>query len=252
MCIYRKEGCEWEGVLVELDKHLIVCKFAREGKKQCPLEPIGCLTKQFMDKDELRDHLINSEYDHLIILVRWVQGAQDTVGRTRNVNTSMALTRVEPDGEDTGYETMNIPGYEKLSVTYPVEKDGMSSSRSKNTRGMPQSLPEIPNIASSLEDTSGVLRMLEESKKEITKSIQHGMKEEMRSMEEEIASLRTQITKLEKQIRSKNAELEDRDFRLSLIENSNHDGSMIWKIPQFSQRKADAENGKYTLSLIHI
>ena len=36
------------------------------------------------------------------------------------------------------------------------------------------------------------------------------------------------------------------DFRLSLIENSNHDGSMIWKIPQFSQRKADAENGKYT------
>ena len=31
-----------------------------------------------------------------------------------------------------------------------------------------------------------------------------------------------------------------------MIENSNHDGTMIWKIPQFSKRKADAENGKYT------
>ena len=27
---------------------------------------------------------------------------------------------------------------------------------------------------------------------------------------------------------------------------SNHDGTMIWKIPQFSQRKADAENGRST------
>ena len=70
----------------------------------------------------------------------------------------------------------------------------------------------------------------------------------LNSKDEKIASLRTQLTKVEKQIRSKNAELEDRDFRLSLIENSNHDGTMIWRIPQFSQRKADAENGKYTSS----
>ena len=44
----------------------------------------------------------------------------------------------------------------------------------------------------------------------------------------------------------KNPKLEDRDFQLSLIENSNYDGSMIWKIPQFSQRKADTQNSKYT------
>ena len=69
---------------------------------------------------------------------------------------------------------------------------------------------------------------------------------ELREREEEITGLKTQVSKLEKTLRSKNAELENRDFRLSLIENSNHDGTMIWKIPQFSQRRADAENGKYT------
>ena len=72
------------------------------------------------------------------------------------------------------------------------------------------------------------------------------MQEQLHARDEEIVALRSQIIKLEKQVRSQNAELEDRDFRLPLIENSNHDGSMIWKIPQFSQRKADAENGKYT------
>jgi hypothetical protein len=69
---------------------------------------------------------------------------------------------------------------------------------------------------------------------------------EIRAKDEEIQTLKTTVNKLEKQIKSKNAELEDCDFRLSLIENSNYNGSMIWKIPHFSQRKANAENGKYT------
>ena len=69
---------------------------------------------------------------------------------------------------------------------------------------------------------------------------------ELQLCDEEIAALRSQVVRMEKQIRSMSADLEDRDFRLSLIENSNHDGTIIWKIPQFSQRKADAENSRYT------
>ena len=45
-------------------------------------------------------------------------------------------------------------------------------------------------------------------------------------------------------IQSQNAKVEEQDFRLSVIENINYDGSMIWKIPQFSQRKVDAESSK--------
>ena len=76
--------------------------------------------------------------------------------------------------------------------------------------------------------------------------IRDEVKETMKKSAEEIAVLRTTITKLEKQIRAKSTEIEDRDFRLSLIENSSYDGNMVWKIPQFSQRMTDAENGKYT------
>ena len=70
--------------------------------------------------------------------------------------------------------------------------------------------------------------------------------DEFQAVTREIADLRKDLGKMEKLLRQKVIELEDRDFRLSLIENSNHDGSMIWKIPTFSQRKGDAENGKYT------
>ena len=76
--------------------------------------------------------------------------------------------------------------------------------------------------------------------------VMSSMQEEFKVRDKQISSLRSQVMRVEKQIRSKKAELEDRDFRLALIERSNHDGSMIWKLPQFSQCKADAENGKYT------
>ena len=61
-----------------------------------------------------------------------------------------------------------------------------------------------------------------------------------------IRNLEDKIACLEATIQSKATENEDRDFRLSLMENSNYDGTMLWKIPQFSQRMEDARTGKYT------
>ena len=62
----------------------------------------------------------------------------------------------------------------------------------------------------------------------------------------EIRRLREQNTSLQNQVRSGNAESEDRDFRLSLIENTNYNGRFVWKIPEFSKRMTDAQTGRYT------
>ena len=61
-----------------------------------------------------------------------------------------------------------------------------------------------------------------------------------------IYALQDKVQNLESTIQTKSSENEDRDFRLSLMENSNYDGTMVWKIPQFSQRMEDARTGKYT------
>ena len=61
-----------------------------------------------------------------------------------------------------------------------------------------------------------------------------------------IRTLQDKVAHLESTLSSKQNENEDRDFRLSLMENTNFDGSMIWKIPQFSQRMDDAKTGKHT------
>ena len=68
----------------------------------------------------------------------------------------------------------------------------------------------------------------------------------MQQLGDAVASLISRLAKVEEKIHLLNTKFKEHDFRLSLIESSNHDGTMVWKIPQFSQRKADAENGKYT------
>ena len=91
-----------------------------------------------------------------------------------------------------------------------------------------------------------VTRTMRKEIAKVKEELEGSFRNELRRRDEAIATLRTSNTKLEKLLRAKSAEIEDRDFRLSLIENSNHDGSMIWKIPQFSQRMNDAQSGKYT------
>ena len=69
---------------------------------------------------------------------------------------------------------------------------------------------------------------------------------EMKKKDAEIAQLREVLSKLNKKLQSNETESEDRGFRLSLLENVSYDGTMVWKIPQFSQRMVDAQSGKYT------
>lgn len=84
--------------------------------------------------------------------------------------------------------------------------------------------------------------VVEKLRLELKSEFQH----ELDKKDQKIKELDQQMKQMQKSLQTKNSEIEDRDFRLSLIENSNYDGTMIWKIPQFSQRMTDAKTGKYT------
>ena len=68
----------------------------------------------------------------------------------------------------------------------------------------------------------------------------------MQAKDEEVAALRVQVAELERQLYVKNTELKERDKRLHMVSKNptSYDGSMIWKISQFNQRKAEAVSGE--------
>jgi TNF receptor-associated factor 2 len=85
--------------------------------------------------------------------------------------------------------------------------------------------------------------MIREEKEQIRRTLVA----ELCSSDDEITSLEAMVTKLKETMKSKSAEFEHLDFHLSLFENSNYNGIMIWKIPDFCRRKKDAGTGKHSL-----
>ena len=61
-----------------------------------------------------------------------------------------------------------------------------------------------------------------------------------------ITGLQAHLKELEQDQHPKSSAIEDLDFRLSLVETTNFDDTMIWKVPHFTQRMKDARSGKYT------
>ena len=240
ICPFSEAGCNWEGKFEDYHRHASTCDFT---SSTCPLSAFGC-GKTPMSKSELQCHLSSKHGDHLELLANRLLELQLQCNASQSLIRSAQPSRkgvtsrilheiVETDGprQDSGFD-------EQLPV--PLDKYKLHAEL--------EDLDESTgfNALSSYTRNTRMDRLVQKTIQEIMEKQLEELKRELKAKDDDIASLKTTVTKLEKSVRAKHAELEDRDFRLSLIENSNHDGSMIWKIPQFSQRKADAQNGKYT------
>ena len=129
----------------------------------------------------------------------------------------------------------------KTASTYDSEVEPSGNTRRIALRG---SKMEIDGA----EHTNSYTHMNELVCREVSMKLKTELESVFQTLEAkdgEISRLKVQMSILEKKVQTKETESEDRGFRLSLLENVSYDGTMIWKIPQFAQRMADAQSGKY-------
>ena len=129
----------------------------------------------------------------------------------------------------------------KTASTYDSEVEPSGNTRRIASRG---SKMEIDGA----EHTNSYTHMNELVCREVSMKLKTELESVFQTLEAkdgEISRLKVQMSILEKKVQTKETESEDRGFRLSLLENVSYDGTMIWKIPQFAQRMADAQSGKY-------
>ena len=50
----------------------------------------------------------------------------------------------------------------------------------------------------------------------------------------------------EQKLSTREQQLEEKDFRISVLEVANYDGTMIWRISGFESRTKDARDARYT------
>ena len=179
-----------------------------------------------------------AQISHMKTLTTRVQRLETTISAQISTNP---ILPVEPDGSyhlDSGLGPSLGSSFGSSQFGEEIERDNVSVVK-KSASGVghrdkaPSSFPITSARQAQMQDAA-------------SKKLVDELKRELKLKSDEITFLKAAVSKLEKNQRSKNADFEDRDFRLSLIENSNYDGTMVWKIPQFSQRMTDAQSGKYT------
>ena len=180
-----------------------------------------------MDSEGLASHISNGGLaQHITILATAI---------------NMLRSGVHGDGEDSGLveEDSNMVVSDGGSSGYSSRQ--ITDKRSAAPRRVKPRAPRVERDG-PLFDSDNITTEMSKLKDELEGTCTN----EIKKRDAEIAQLRAQLSNLEKKVQAKETESEDRGFRLSLLENVSHDGTMIWKIPQFAQRVVDAQSGKYT------
>ena len=255
-CPYFEAGCRWEGKFHEYHQHKENCdtQFDLPSYKNGDMHSFHCIafsespaTQSFekQQKDSHRDKCCVSVQlceleDHRKSCLLWPEGQQcSAIGPLSSPNESYMEDRYEHEQHLHMQESDPDTGYNHLASCHQLLKGEVMPVQASDH--------EVGRIIVINTQMERIVQRFQVLLHDEVQGIQSSLFSfAMQEPNEEIASLKSRLTKLEEQIRWLNAKLEEHDFRLSLIENSNHDGSMLWNIPQFSRTKANAENGKYT------
>ncbi|XP_003385751.1 PREDICTED: TNF receptor-associated factor 2-like [Amphimedon queenslandica] len=252
LCPNRKFGCDWNDVISEVFVHLESCVYEKQECPHCskpfnpseyqshvdqcpkmtvtcPLKDHGCKETKEMTREECIEHLSskNGFFDHLLMIA---------------ITISSLLTSNLVQSDGSGSDS-------KFRSTLPTIPKRCVCSDGPGPRGNDLGFLEDGVVAEAIvrggygEIGGG---RVDDKLMSLVMTKITGIQAELTKKDSQIHTLQDKVAQLETTLSAKMSENEDRDFRLSLMENSNFDGSMVWKIPQFSQRMDDARTGKYT------
>uniref|UniRef100_A0A1X7T9H5 MATH domain-containing protein n=2 Tax=Amphimedon queenslandica TaxID=400682 RepID=A0A1X7T9H5_AMPQE len=254
MCRNRKLGCHWSGKIDELLEHLRSCVY--EIKKEecshckegfslseyqshvdqcpkmtvaCPLKDHGCKETKEMTREECIEHLSSKDglFNHIVMMFAAL------------FSLSTGPLKSESGGSDSKYcSALPTAPRRYVSTDEPSPSPGPGSDLGYLEDGVAGAVGggRYGDMGGGRVDN----KLMSLVMTKIT-----GIQAELTKKDSQIHTLQDKVAQLETTLSTKMSENEDRDFRLSLMENSNFDGSMVWKIPQFSQRMDDARTGKY-------
>ena len=205
----------------------------------CPLKDHGCKKTEEMSREECIEHVTSKTgiYSHFLMIASILSSLIPTnstdaqEGERRNVVESCE-----------GYESMSKVRSASIAARRHVRTNG-PDPRGNEFEFLDDGVAGA--VGGGGYEGMGGGRVDDKLMSLVMTKIT-GIQAELTKKDSQIHTLQDKVAQLETTLSTKMSENEDRDFRLSLMENSNFDGSMVWKIPQFTQCMDDARTGKYT------
>ena len=216
-----------------------------------------------MTRKELYSHLTphSSLVDHMEIMVsafRSLQGRFPPDGfqeqfSARGVNVSSNSVQgasISPwspqaSGREKRGDTI-FAKHSKQQLLDEVFRDGPEELQIRHLDYTESNFPvNDPSIINKRFLTDAIQKLTQSMKEELQEEVKRECETEIKQRDLKIAVLEQRVVQLQKSLKATTAEIENRDYRLSLLENCSYDGTMVWKISEFSGQMADTQSGKF-------
>ena len=140
---------------------------------------------------------------------------------------------------------------ERPTASSDVERDGHPKALLKlaGMQGSDVVKDNAPGVLKEFEEQLTVLRKVVDDMRKDS-NISHKelvtTQNDLSLSLEQIKDLRAKVDFFEQKLSTREQQLEEKDFRISLLEAANYDGTMIWRISGFESRTKDARDARYT------
>ena len=177
----------------------------------------------------------SNQVDHVTALVAYVNLLRLDIAKLQSEKrVNSTDNKFEKDGgvRDKLLLNQNVGGADK------VESDGLANGLS-DVLVQFKTLEEKVHIMQATID--GLRKDSNIMHKELTTA-----QNDLAIANDEIKNLKSKVDFFEQKLATREQQLEEKDFRLSLLEAGNYDGTMIWRVGGFESRTKDARDARYT------
>ncbi|XP_076464365.1 TNF receptor-associated factor 3-like [Babylonia areolata] len=244
-------------------------KEVTDHRDVCPVHPVDCKfahmgCKFVGERDAVDQHVKEGMAQHLDLLTQHVAQLRQTSDATQQQLSSMSAERerLQQKVEDRQGQRTQVPDLERQVRDLKLKIVTMMEKVITVERKVPE-LAERPQLE-ALEQTVRALQQ------RVTQVEQQGDRSQpqgaatgggagggaegstqvphYRTLSNMAETVFNQLSGHDRQIQVQDVRMAEMDLRFQLLETASYDGTLIWKIKDYTQRKRDAVNGR-TLSL---
>ena len=215
----RSKGCPWRGVTEERAEHLQACRYQRQTHEPCTLRTAAAPGKVNVENQSSRYSILCTNYSQ---------------GCTWKGN----LDEIEQHFPDCLYRKAMCPHCAQWMSACELKLHLQSYQQLQ--RDFPQS------DLSNYEEEIKRLKLALKGKDDTIESLE----EQLRVLENDQSESEKTLSYLEEDRQRRKYVNDMLKYRISLLQNINFNGSLIWKVTRFSVRTEDARTGRsvYTIS----
>lgn len=189
-----------------------------------------------MNRDDLKEHLQDNLGDHFNLILEKMENLKVSVIEAVNAHTNAATV---------GQISQKLT---QLEERIHIIEDELHQA-TKNKPISEQSFKRLENRVSANETKAGafegIVGIVHKEAERCLNAIQE-LNEQRHLEKDQIENLDRKVKQLERSITTKDATIAEHNLRFDCLELGSYDGTLLWKIDKFSQRKQDSASGRAT------